>query len=408
MKPSLPIPSPLRGAEPDSFAHRTIVQRLPRIARRVLQENDFAPEAVDRMEVLLAEIPGAHIRPLQDIDTDASTVASATSWAAYVAPHLHKNWLEVPWFFAETYFYRRILEATGYFQEGPGFKVDPFAPHKAQSLEESLQQGRGLARRVAQWRDAGRAPEAGRQALSVALWGNQGDLSMWPAGEGEMPSHDDDAAAQAHVLVDDTEAVLGLLGQAADGPLRVDFLMDNVGLELLGDLALVDFLLAAGPGTTVVLHVKSHPTFVSDATAGDVRRMVSRLLQDEDGAMQTWATRLQDALDAGQIQLRHHDFWTSPLPGWKMPPDVRQTLGAAHLVVSKGDANYRRLLGDRHWAFTTPFEQIVSYFPAPLLALRTLKSEVAAGFAPAQVAQLDENSPGWTTSGQWGIIQFAS
>ena len=31
------------------------------------------------------------------------------------------------------------------------------------------------------------------------------------------------------------------------------------------------------------------------------------------------------------------------------------------------------LLGDRLWALDTPFAEVAAYFPAPLLALRTLK-----------------------------------
>ena len=47
------------------------------------------------------------------------------------------------------------------------------------------------------------------------------------------------------------------------------------------------------------------------------------------------------------------------------------------MVFVKGDANYRRLLGDRKWATDTPFQDVVSYFPVPICALRTLKAEVS-------------------------------
>lgn len=91
-----------------------------------------------------------------------------------------------------------------------------------------------------------------------------------------------------------------------------------------------------------------------------------------------------------------------------MPAYLRQTLSEAALVISKGDANYRRLLGDRHWNYVTPFADIVSYFPAPLLALRTLKSNVAAGLDEAVVAALQARDPGWVVSGRWGVMQFAA
>ncbi|NJL37316.1 MAG: protein-glutamate O-methyltransferase family protein [Leptolyngbyaceae cyanobacterium SM1_4_3] len=83
------------------------------------------------------------------------------------------------------------------------------------------------------------------------------------------------------------------------------------------------------------------------------------------------------------------------------------SLNVGFKLVCKGDANYCRLLGDRHWSFTTRFEAIACYFPSPLLALRTLKSEIAAGLRPEQVKSLNQTDPNWLTSGEWGVIQFA-
>ncbi len=47
----------------------------------------------------------------------------------------------------------------------------------------------------------------------------------------------------------------------------------------------------------------------------------------------------------------------------------------------------RRLLGDRHWDFTTNMADIFSYLPVPMVALRTLKSEVATGLRLEVIAQ---------------------
>jgi hypothetical protein len=91
---------------------------------------------------------------------------------------------------------------------------------------------------------------------------------------------------------------------------------------------------------------------------------------------------------------------------WQMPDDLGDDLAQSHLIIAKGDANYRRLLGDRHWPFTTPFAAIVSYLPAPLLALRSLKSELAAGLSEPQIAWLNEEDEQWLVNGRWGVIQF--
>jgi Damage-control phosphatase ARMT1-like domain len=77
------------------------------------------------------------------------------------------------------------------------------------------------------------------------------------------------------------------------------------------------------------------------------------------------------------------------------------------LVGVKGDMNYRRLLGDLRWSLSTPFNSVVQYFPAPLLALRVLKAELATDMDPSRVASLNRLDPEWLTNGRWGVIQFS-
>jgi hypothetical protein len=182
--------------------------------------------------------------------------------------------------------------------------------------------------------------------------------------------------------------------------------MDNSGLELVSDLMLVDYLLATGRAREIWLHVKSYPLFVSDALARDVRDTVAALAASDHGPTQALGARLRDYLRSEAVQLRPHRFWTSPLAGWEMPEDLRSFLGNSDLVICKGDANYRRLLGDRHWSFSAPLPAVLSYFPAPLLLVRTLKSHVGAGIPPARQAAAQARDAGWTVSGMWGLIQF--
>ena len=410
-RPALPIPPPLRGEEHGSFAYHTVTTRLPRIARRVLAENDFPAETVERLEQLIGEIPHGSIRPLQDGRT-----VDGEAWERYVAPYIGQSWLAVPWFFTENYFYRRILEATGYFapRGEAGSGRDPFAPHKAQSLAGDWEEITALAARLAGWR----SPEASaskpelragplRELFLAALWGNQGDLSMWPSG-GTQPQRPQEADA---VLVDDTEQVVAHLEHAlalgGGTGVVIYFLVDNAGNELAGDLALADFLLDAGIAARVVFHLKPHPVFVSDAMPADVVALAAALAGGETAPLRAWGRRIKAAFAADRLLLETDYFWTSPLAAWQMPDALHARLGAADLVISKGDANYRRLLGDRHWAYTAPFAGAVSYFPAPLVALRTLKSEAVAGLDPQRVAALRKSDPGWLSSGRYGLIQFA-
>jgi hypothetical protein len=91
---------------------------------------------------------------------------------------------------------------------------------------------------------------------------------------------------------------------------------------------------------------------------------------------------------------------------WLMPGPLRAELSESEMIISKGDANYRRLLGDRHWPPTTKFADVVGYSPAPLAALRTQKSEVAIGLEPGQAETVAGQDSEWLINGRWGVIQF--
>jgi hypothetical protein len=401
-RPPEPIPEPLRAAEVGTFTHYSVVVRLPNIGREILADNDFVPAAAAALEALVGEIPEGEIRRLLDRDGPDSA-----DWDGYVAEYEGLNWLEAPWFFVECYFYRRVLEASGYFQAGhPHFGVDPFAKKK----REGLAFGRDKIQEMVGWVDGLFAiekvgPEVGlQQLLAVALWGNQADLSLWPAGRGEQPQHESQEQEQAHLLADDSQVVVDyLLGKKGA---RVDVVLDNAGFELISDLCLTDFLLFSGLADSVCWHLKAHPTFVSDAMIDDVRESVGWLSHDSSPVLFDLGRRLQAYLEKGRWTLSENLFWTSPRPMWEMTAEVRAELGRSDLIIMKGDANYRRLLGDRHWPFTRPFGEIVSYTPAPLLALRAVKSEVAAGLTAEKMEEAAAADEDWMTSGRWGVVQM--
>ena len=400
-KPQSNIPAPLRGSETGTFTHYSIAVRLPDIGRRILAENKFRSHIVAELEDLIDGIPHASIRPLTDL-----YAPDASDWRTYCLPYLEQNWLQAPWFFVETYFYRRVLEATQYFEDGAATKgVDPFAYQKQQGLTTTVPAIRKLCAAVNRWLTKGTEAKEDALAhlLSADLWGNQADLSLWPAEEGEQPDSAD--AHEEFLLVDETTAVIPHLLSPTTS--RLDIIADNAGFELVADLCLIDYLLRGKTAVTVHLHLKAHPTFVSDALIKDVDETIAFLAADEDEDTRVVGESLRAMVANGRLRLQTHFFWTSPLPLWEMPSDLSSELAHSHLVFSKGDANYRRILGDRHWPFTTPFADIVSYFPAPLLALRTLKSEIIVGLAEGQSDAPAAQDPDWLTNGKWGVIQFA-
>ena len=92
---------------------------------------------------------------------------------------------------------------------------------------------------------------------------------------------------------------------------------------------------------------------------------------------------------------------------WDLPRDIREDLKKSSLLISKGDANYRRILGDREWDITEGFHQIVDYLPVPLAALRTLKCELAVGLDLDQIQFVFNQDPKWMINGKWGVIHFS-
>jgi len=387
--PSLPIPAPLRGNEPGTWAERSVKVRLPEIARRALGEHDWPGEFASRLASLADSVPSGQITPIQDPEAP-----DAGAWAGFVVPYVGMTWLEVPWFFAETYFYRRLLAETGFFRQGPTHMLDPFGPEKRRGLERGLNEA-----------NFPESTEGLDKLLLAALWGNRADLSLWPttsAGSGDPQAQ---SGPVNRLLVDDRPAVIAHLERLPDAPYRIDIVLDNAGQELLADLALARGLLAAASGCRVVLHVKAHPTFVSDATRQDLD-ITLRQASASEGALAVLAKDLEEASRSGRLDVATDDFWTSPKAGWELPSGLREAFGQSDLVIFKGDANYRRMLGDRHWPYTTPFESVVSYFPAPMLCLRSLKADVAVGLTAEKMEGAAQADDDWMIDGRWAVIQY--
>ena len=398
----IPLPEPLTAAEVGTFTHYSVVERLPEIARRTINENRFPAQVEESIYTLIESIPHGPIRQLTD-----RQAPDAFDWRRYIEGYEGQNWLHVPWFFAETYFYRRLLEATGYFREGPLGGVDPFDSQKRQGLETTRPGLAELARELAGWLEPGAwSREDFLQVLRIALWGNQADLSLWPAGDDEQPVGAGEDAAGSRLIADDSGAVADYLAARQGEPARVDMIGDNAGFELVTDLALLDYLLTTGAAHVVTLHLKAHPTFVSDAMSKDAHDTVEFLLLEDDDAVRAFGKRLREHLDAGRLRLQEDFYWNSPLALWALPRLMQDEFNSSDLVISKGDANYRRLLGDRHWPFTVGFAEVAGYFLPPLLALRTCKSEVAVGLRAGQAPALTQRDPDWLINGEWGMVQF--
>ena len=388
------FPPPLMTSDPGSFARGTLVERKPQIIAQVLAGHDYPAEIVAALHAFRDEIATQPMQPLREQSADTAV------WNAELARYTGRTWLEVPWYFAETYFYRKLLEAVRYLQPGPWQAVDPFGPQKRQ------QEADALIRLEVSWDQLAHldADILFETLLHSALWGNRADLSNLTVKEQALAG----LAAQDErhlLLVDHTANVHALL---APGVQRVDFINDNVGLDSVFDLALADFLLAHGWAQQVVMHLKDRPFFVSDVMPQDIEFVLAALAQSASLSLRSLAVRLMDAQAAGQLSLKADPFWTSFLMFREMPAALQADISTAALAVVKGDVNYRRLLDDRHWPPTTRMEDVAGYFPTSFVALRTLKGEIMVGLAAGQAGQLRAEDPTWLINGKRGVVHFVT
>jgi len=385
------LPPLILTSEPDSFAQRTFAVRIPRIIQETIELNSFPNDIHGALEELRIEILNDTVRGLRQETPDKAF------WDQVSLPYLGRTWLDIPWYWGEAFMYRRVLEATRYFLPGATYGFDPYAATKATEWKPDA--APRLANLVL--KEAPAEPRARfERLLHASLWGNRTDLSYNVATQvGRAARYEDE---HRNLLVNDTQRVWEYLTQKPGR--RLGIITDNAGTELLMDLALTDFILGEGLAERVDLHLKPQPFFVSDAMPDDVEAGLVALKTGGDIAHAS-EERLRSHLDTQQLRLRTHWHYATSLFYFQLPDDLREELASVDLVILKGDVNYRRLVGDVHWPPTTPFEQATAYFPAPLVALRTMKAELIVGLDETEAERLWEDDPKWMVNGQRGLIQ---
>ena len=218
------------------------------------------------------------------------------------------------------------------------------------------------------------------EMCEICLWGNATDLSLLTTLSYEdiqkLQGSEARKASEKNILVNDLGKAFKALTDAQKSgreERRVDIVLDNAGFELFVDLILAGYLLAAGLATTIVLHPKSIPWFVSDVLPQDFASLISALadpqafyssVSEEERASGKIATPLSDAEVSdlkflfahwsrihaeGQLVLRPNLFWTAGGSFWRLTktePDLYEDLKESELVIFKGDLNYRKLTCD--------------------------------------------------------------
>jgi hypothetical protein len=377
----------ITSADPASFAYGVIRDRHPAIVEQVVSDHPYTASQVARLRRLGQDSRSGVIEPLATSEPDGEY------WLRSAREYLGRRWTDVPFLWAESFFYRRLLESVDFVAFGPWRWLDPFQPLKDRELDgRAVAAFLGQAASVAELDDRG----AFTVLLRSALLGNRADLGFRLGSGGGAAD-----GAGIHLVVDETAAVWEHLSSAR--PSRVTLIADNAGLEVLSDLLLCDFLITTF-GCAVRIDVKPVPYYVSDATAADVLTAL-RLLARSGSWLRAVHGRLVDGLRAGRLALGTHEFYRRPECYFDAPPDLANDLRRSDVVFLKGDLNYRRLVGDVMWDATVPFEDAVDYFPTSVVALRMLKSDVMVGLDRETLAALDAAGRPWRTDGTHGVVQ---
>ena len=378
---------PILSHVPGSFAWDVFHRRHPALVKHIRDTFPYPLDQDHALDRLGQEASVGVITPLGRRAPDREV------WDSWGSDYFGQRWIDVPFLWAESYFYRKLLDVIEFFDPGPWAGIDPFEPLKNAELDDA---SRGTE--LAALDRALSLPENERASalLNASLWGNRADLGFRISASSGASS---DEATE--LVADDTPLLWSML---TDQPGEICVVADNAGRELLADLLLIDYLLSGHRAATVTLHVKPYPYYVSDATTTDLIACLRRLRQ-APGQVAEAGRRLWQALHTGRLAVRTHAFSCAPWSYHRMPADLAEQFSSATLTIMKGDLNYRRLVGDCHWPATTPFASLTHYFPGPVAALRTLKSDVVAGLDEQVLATVNSTGEQWRTNSTHALIQ---
>ncbi|KAJ2341026.1 Hairy/enhancer-of-split with YRPW motif protein 2, partial [Coemansia erecta] len=366
------------------------------------------------------------------LDDGVGDIGEWNHWLREYFPN--GTWYSAPFLAWEPYMYRRI--AAIFRRSRYWSTYDFFAQKKENTFRASMAAVAKLCARVdALTRetvgDPGNTTKlhlAFVEMLQASLWGNQTDLSMFPDLSSEhleeMQARISSGENNSKIVANDSDKVWKIASQVKAG--RVDIVLDNSGFELLQDVLLAHWLVAAGIAAKIVFHPKRIPWYVSDVTNADFHWLVDAIknpasvgatnLSTADAAvLQSLGAQWSDMLAAGVWELQDELFWTGPY-GFRYLPtkasDVWIGLTSADLVIFKGDLNYRKLTYDLQWPVSTPFIDAIGPIAADpnapaIVALRTSKCDTITGVDPQRANELFALRSDWMYSGEYGVIQLS-
>lgn len=249
--------------------------------------------------------------------------------------------------------------------------------------------------------------------FQINLWGNRCDLSITnnrmvqPSGN---PFTELDSF-ESCILHDQSHDIWNCL-KSGGKSCKIDVIMDNAGYEVFTDFVIVDFILRYDFANKVRFHCKAIPWFISDVMYRDFHWTIRQLAKSDEDVVRTFGERLQQYVDTNRIELQPTEyFWTSPYEFQSMQsiaPKLYARLEDSHLLIFKGDLNYRKLLADMNWPLGSRFADVLGVFrPTNICTLRTIKADLICELPDGKADELSQLDKVWMVTGKYGVMHFA-
>ena len=378
---------PIDGSDTTSFAAFTIKNRLPVIIDRIIEDNEYPVAIVKNLMGLKYDMLSTNIY------RHIKTGNDKYNWNEWLQPQLGKSWLEAPFYFVEAYFYRLILDIIDF----QATAMDPFARQKQEDLSANFGVISTIMEDYKSFLNVNPTKDQILKKLFyTVLWGNKADLSQLNLTREKSDATD-------ATIIDDLNFAVPLF----ETPLRrVDIILDNSGVELFTDVLMAEKLVTLGWVHRAVLHAKAYPTFVSDATLEDIKYLLNVPGYRVNTLTEELFQSIHTLVKKEHITFNSHEFWNSPLHFYDLPHELENELEKSDLVILKGDANYRRVFGDRKLPHELTSADFTNYLPSRSIAIRILKSELLVGMDHNHLVNMRQKDRNWLINGKYGIIQL--
>ncbi|KAM7342418.1 damage-control phosphatase ARMT1-like [Cochliomyia hominivorax] len=411
----------LSGRYKRSFAYHTLRERLPVILTEIIDQLNRDKDEIaglgngEETREEIKSVVGQISKLKYQLQTDkkfekfTGEEPDKDLWNDFISklPSDACSFFRSCWLYAECYMYRKV---SSFFESTKNLKTfDYFAKQKQNGLK--IEGVVGVAKVV---KHAENDLTTFGNLVKLNLWGNKCDLSLIIPKEFKPSDNifEQLESFNSNILVDNIKQIWQCLESAdRSKPVIVEFVNDNAGFELYTDLVLADYILEKQLATKVRFSVKAIPWYVSDVVPTDIPWTLDYLSKHDSGYIKELATKWKQYFEEGKFVLSPINyFWVSPYEFYKMremDPDLYKYLAEAHLVIFKGDLNYRKLLGDMNWDPTDDFLTCLrGFLPTNICSFRTVKADLICGLSQGKAEELTRMDPQWMCTGEYGVIQF--